>query len=240
MTTTQTDISTIRILIVDDQNLMRETIQMYLEHAKDIEVVGYAHNGTTAISQIEQLKPNVVILDLEMPGMDGLSSIKAIGDRFPETKILVFSSHEDRARINQAIAAGAKGYLVKGTPGEELANAVRSLNKGYFQLGPGLMEKLVISISNSATENSKTLEEKLIVALKKFKRDTNQQIANLVRTELDKNSGQLGHQLELKMLSYKNKHNELHKYARKIEYRLYLLILFQLLSLFTLAIYWII
>ncbi len=90
--------------------------------------------------------------------MEGLRSITAIRDCFPDTKILVFSSHEDRKRINQAIAAGVKGYLVKGTPGKELANALRSLNKGYFQLGPGLMEKLVISITNSAPENSKTLE----------------------------------------------------------------------------------
>lgn len=158
MTTVNTSICTIRILIVDDQNLIRETIQMYLSQEADLEAVGYAENGITTIEQIEKLSPDIAILDLEMPNTDGMQTIKTIQDRFVNTKILVLSSHEDREHINQAIEAGAKGYLTKETPAKELADAVRSVNKGYFQLGPGLMKKLIISISNSATENSRTLE----------------------------------------------------------------------------------
>lgn len=232
--------SAIRILIVDDQNLIRETIQMYLSQETDLEVVGHAENGTIALAQIEKLSPDVAILDWEMPDTDAIGTIKTIRDRFANTKILVLSSHEDREHINQAIEAGVKGYLTKGTPAKELADAVRSVNKGYFQLGPGLMEKLIISISNSATENSKTLEEKLIIALKKFKKHNNQQIDKIVKVELEKNSGYLEHQLELKVYGFKNKHNELYKYARKIEYKLYLSILLQVLFVFALAISWII
>ena len=239
MTTVNTNTSIVRILIVDDQNLIRETIQMYLSQEADLEVVGYAENGETALAQIEKLTPDVVVLDLEMPDTDGVGTIKTIRDRFASTKILVLSSHDDRDHINQAIEAGAKGYLTKGTPAKELANAVRSVNKGYFQLGPGLMEKLVISISNSANENSRTLEEKLIIALKRFKQDTNEQIGKLVQSQLSKNSAYSEHQLDLKIHGFKKKHNDLYTYARKIEYKLYLLILFQVLFVFSLAIAWI-
>lgn len=239
MTTANTDSQTIRIVIVDDQNLIRETIQMYLSQEMDLEVVGYGENGATAIAQIEKLSPDVAILDLEMPDTDGNGIIKTICARFPNTKILVLSSHDDRQHINEAINAGAKGYLTKGTPAKELAHAVRSVNKGYFQLGPGLMEKLVISMSNSANENTRSLEEKLIIALKKFKQATNEQITTAVTAELDQQSGYLEHQLELRMRSFKNKQNDLYKYLRRIEYRVYLILLVQILFIFSLAVYWI-
>ncbi len=184
MSIIETQSRTVRILIVDDQDLIRQTIQMYLEQEPDLKIIGYAKNGTEALKQIETLEPDIAIVDLEMPDMDGLTTIKIIRDRFIQTKILILSSHDARQHINQAIEAGAKGYLVKGTPAQELANAVRSLNKGYFQLGPGLMEKLVISISNSADTNNRSLEQKLIIALKKFKQDTNKQLDQLVETEL--------------------------------------------------------
>lgn len=240
MTTVMTDTSSIRILIVDDQNLIRETIQTYLSQEPDLKVVGYAENGTRALEQIAQLSPHVVILDLEMPDMDGLTAIQLIRDRFKDLKILVLSSHDDRDHINQAIEAGAKGYLTKGTPVRELANAVRSVNQGYFQLGPGLMEKLVISISNSDKTNSRTLEEKLIIALKRFKQDTNQQIDKLITEKLTENNRLSEHQLELKIHGFKRKHNDLYNYTRKVEYRMYLLLLFQVLFLFAVVVSWIV
>lgn len=240
MTTVMSNTSTgiIRILIVDDQNLIRETIQMYLEQEPDLKVVGYAEDGNGALEQIEKLTPDVVILDLEMPDMDGLTAIQIIRDRFKELKILVLSSHDDREHINQAIEAGAKGYLTKGTPASELAQAVRSVKQGYFQLGPGLMEKLVISISKSDQANTRTLEEKLIIALKKFKQDTNQQIDKLI-TERLPNHSSFEHQFELKIHGFKKKHNDLYNYARRVEYKLYLLLLFQVLFLFVVILSWI-
>ena len=238
MTTVKTNTSTIRILIVDDQNLIRETIQVYLEQEADLEVVGHAENGTEALKQIEKLTPDVVVLDLEMPDMDGLTTIKIIRDRFSQTKILVLSSYDDRTRINQAIEAGAKGYLTKGTPLPQLANVVRSVNQGYFQLGPGLMEKLVISLSYDEEQTSKSLEEKLIVALKKFKQDTNQQLPKLVKVELTESYENLERQLELKIYGFKKKHNDLYGYIRKVEFRLYLLVLLQALFIFGLAVVW--
>ena len=228
----------INVLIVDDQNLIRETIQVYLEQEADLEVVGHAENGTKALKQIEKLTPDVVVLDLEMPDMDGLSTIKAIRDRFSQIEILVLSSHDDRSRLNQAIEAGAKGYLTKGTPLQQLANVVRSINQGYFQLGPGLMEKLVISLSHDKEQTSKNIEQKLIVALKKFKQDTNQQLPTLVKAELQESYERLERQFELKIYGFKKKHNDLYGYLRKVEFRLYLLLLLQVLFIFGLAIVW--
>ncbi len=240
MSIIETQSRTVRILIVDDQDLIRQTIQMYLEQEPDLEIIGYAKNGTEALKQIETLEPDIAIVDLEMPDMDGLTTIKIIRDRFIQTKILILSSHDDRQHINQAIEAGAKGYLVKGTPAQELANAVRSLNKGYFQLGPGLMEKLVISISNSADTNNKSLEQKLIIALKKFKQDTNKQLDQLVETELLEINKHFDHEMELKILSFKKKQNQLLAYVRKVEFRLYLLLFFQVIVLFIILFYWLI
>jgi len=240
MTTVQPNTNTIRILVVDDQNLIRETIQIYLEQELDLKVIGYAKNGIEALKQIEKLDPDVVVLDLEMPGMDGLTTIANIRDRFNRTKILVLSSHDDRDRINQAIEAGAKGYLIKGTPAKELANAVRSVNQGYFQLGPGLMEKLIITISHNERKTSRSLEEKLIIALKRFKQDTNRQLVSIVQEELKQNNDDLGHQLDLKIHGLKKKHNELYSYIRQVEFKVYVLLLLQGLFLFGLALFWLI
>ena len=100
------------------------------------------------------------------------------------------------------------------------------------------MEKLVINISHNEQKTSRSLEEKLVVALKRFKQDTNQQLASLVERELKENSEDIEHQLELRIHRFKKKHNELYSYIRKVEFKLYILLLFQGLLLFALAISW--
>ena len=150
MNSTDLNIKTIKILLVDDRKIIRETVKMQLESAADLSIIGSADNGIVALQKIEQLKPDVVIIDLEMPGMDGITAIEIISDRFPETKSLVLSSHEEREYINQAIVAGAKGYLLKGTSGKDLAHAIRNIDQGYFQLGSGLLGKLS---SNTILQN---------------------------------------------------------------------------------------
>lgn len=190
MSTLTTQINcAVRILIVDDQKLIRKTIQIHLEQESDFVIAGSAATGEEAIEKIHLLEPDVVILDLEMPDMNGLTATKIIRERFPETKILVFSSHDERKYINQAIEAGAKGYLLKGTPQKELINAIRAVHQGYFQLGPGLWEKLAISINQEPESSVGSFEEKLLIALKKFKQDTDRNIINSIAietTELEK------------------------------------------------------
>jgi hemolysin D len=136
------DPTKIRILIVDDQNFVRKMLQYSLESQLDLEVVGTAHSGQDALAQIEQLRPNIALVDIEMPGMNGLIITRTISEQYAQTKVLVLSSHDDDSYIRDALQAGAKGYLLKNTPPEELAHAIRFVQRGYLQLGPGLFEKL--------------------------------------------------------------------------------------------------
>jgi DNA-binding NarL/FixJ family response regulator len=133
----------IRILLVDDQSLIRQGLRALLELEPDLEVVGEAENGHSAIALVETLHPDVVLLDIRMPLMDGVAVTKEIGQRFSETKVLVLTTFDDDEYVAQALRYGAKGYLLKDTPSEELAAAIRAVDKGYTQLGPGLVEKVI-------------------------------------------------------------------------------------------------
>jgi HlyD family secretion protein len=132
----------IRILIVDDQNFVRMMLQHMLCSVVDFEIVGVATSGHEALSQIETLQPDIALVDIEMPGMSGLEMIRTICERHAQTKVLVLSIHDDDDYIRNALKSGAKGYLLKNTPKEELAHAIRFVHLGYLQLGPGLFEKL--------------------------------------------------------------------------------------------------
>lgn len=132
----------IRILIVDDQNFVRKMLQYSLSSVADFEIVGTANSGSEAIAQIEQLHPDIALVDIEMPGMNGLEITRTISEQYPQTKVLVISIHDDESYIRDSLQAGAKGYLLKNTPPEELAHAIRFVQLGYLQLGPGLFEKL--------------------------------------------------------------------------------------------------
>lgn len=135
----------IRILLVDDQSFVRRFIIKSLESVINLDIVGTAENGQEAIKQIELLQPDVVLIDLEMPKMDGITATGIITQRFPNCKVLVFSSHKDGDRLQKALRAGASGYLLKGSPVGELTDAIRSVNNGYTQLSPGLLEKVLTS-----------------------------------------------------------------------------------------------
>ncbi len=134
--------ASIRILIVDDQNFVRKMLQYSLGSQLNLIVVGTANSGSDALIQLEQLHPDIVLVDVEMPGMNGLEMTQTINEQYPRTKVLVLSSHDDDSYIRDALQAGAKGYLLKNTPPEELAHAIRFVQRGYLQLGPGLFEKL--------------------------------------------------------------------------------------------------
>lgn len=136
----------IDVLIVDDQKTIHTILQSYLETEPDLNIVGFALNGEEALEQISNLQPNVVLMDLEMPVMDGLTATKIITDRFVNTKVLILTVHDNDRHLNQSLQNGAKGYLLKTTPAEELINAIRQVDKGYFQLGLELVEKYLYKI----------------------------------------------------------------------------------------------
>lgn len=146
---------TIRILLVDDQRMIREGLKALLITQPDLEVVGTADDGQAAIEQVETLKPDVVLMDMEMPGMDGVSATKVICSKFPGTKILVLSTFDNNEYITQSIAAGAMGYILKGTPAKDLTEAVRSIHRGYAQIGPGAFQKILPLVSKAESEKIK-------------------------------------------------------------------------------------
>jgi DNA-binding NarL/FixJ family response regulator len=138
----------IRILLVDDQSIIRQGLIALFELEPDLQIVGDADNGQTALALIERLwqsdqQPDVVLMDMRMPVMDGVAATQAISQHYPTLKVLVLTTFDDDELIGQAISVGAIGYLLKDTPSEELADAIRSVAKGYSQLGPGILQKMM-------------------------------------------------------------------------------------------------
>lgn len=140
----------IRLLLVDDESLIRRGLKALLKLEADLQVVGEADNGQTAMAQVEALQPDVVLMDIRMPIMDGVAATQEIVDRFPATKVLVLTTFDKDEYVAQALLNGAAGYLLKDTPSEEIAQAIRAVHKGYTQLGPGLGKKVIAQIPASA------------------------------------------------------------------------------------------
>lgn len=137
----------IRLLVVDDQSLICQGLKAMLSLEEDLEVVGIANNGEQALAQVESLRPDVVLMDVRMPVMDGRETTRKICQQYPQVKVLVLSTFDDSQYIADAIRAGARGYLLKDMPSEELAQAIRAVHKGYTQLGPGLLEKFAETVA---------------------------------------------------------------------------------------------
>ncbi|MGF1589392.1 MAG: response regulator [Pleurocapsa sp.] len=117
----------INILLVDDQALLCEVLKTWLDVEKDIQVLGVAHNGQDAIEEVEKLQPDIVLMDIDMPQMDGLKATKIISQRFPQVKVIFLSGHDDDVYLGKSLRAGAKGYLLKNTTADELVQKIRSV-----------------------------------------------------------------------------------------------------------------
>ncbi|BAU11929.1 two component transcriptional regulator, LuxR family [Leptolyngbya sp. NIES-3755] len=137
--------SKIRLLLVDDQQIIRQGLKSLLDVKPDLAVVGEAEDGQQAIAQVELLQPDVVLMDVRMPVMDGVAATRSIHERFSQTKVLVLTTFDDDEYVSQAIRVGARGYLLKDTHSDDLAAAIRAVHRGYTQMGPGLMEKAIAS-----------------------------------------------------------------------------------------------
>lgn len=154
----------IRILLVDDSNMIRQTLEHQLKSQADLIIVGSFNHAQAAIEQIETLDPDLVLMDIEMPGMDGIQATQALVSKMPQIKVITFSSHDDQEYIEQILNAGAKGYLLKTTPLEELTNCIRFAHKGYFQFSPGVLQK--VDSNAIAPCKSSVVEQQEIVPLK--------------------------------------------------------------------------
>jgi len=136
----------IRLVLVDDQHLIRQGLKALLELEPDLQVVGEAENGQAAMHLLQNLQPDVILMDVRMPVMDGVAATREITQHFPQIKVLVLTTFDDDQYVAAALRNGVIGYLLKDTPSEELAAAIRAVDKGYTQLGPGLVEKILAKV----------------------------------------------------------------------------------------------
>lgn len=143
--------NTIRILICDDHSVVREGLRALIATEADMEVVGEAVDGEKAVAAYHELQPDVTLLDMVMPRMDGLGAIRAIKEQFPNARILVLTSFAEDDMVFPAIKAGALGYLLKDSSPEELIRAIRDVNRGEASLHPSIARRLIMELSQPTT-----------------------------------------------------------------------------------------
>jgi DNA-binding NarL/FixJ family response regulator len=136
----------IRILLVDDHSFIRRALRISLADETCLEIVGEAANGQLAIEQVELLKPDVVLMDIQMPHLDGVEATKQICDRFPSIKVLILTVDETEEYVSHALKYGASGYILKNTSPEELSFAIQAVYRGYMHLDLNLGRKVIARI----------------------------------------------------------------------------------------------
>lgn len=155
----------IRILIADDHPVVRDGLRGILAGQDDLEVVGEAANGHQAVTQANALTPDVVLMDLRMPELDGVEAIKRLRDQLPTVRVLVLTTFDSDQDIVRAVAAGATGYLLKDTPRDELFRAVRAAAAGETVLAPGVASRLLGQIRTPPHEALSEREREVLSAV---------------------------------------------------------------------------
>lgn len=143
----------IRILVADDHPVVRDGLVAILATQPDFVVIGEAGTGTEAVERARELRPDVMLLDLEMPELDGVEALRRLSQSNPEVRVIVFTAFDTDERILGAVQAGAQGYLLKGAPRKELFDAVRVVHAGGSLLQPVVASKLLRQVSHPAQVN---------------------------------------------------------------------------------------
>lgn len=141
----------VRVLIADDQTLFREGIKDLLENEKIVEVVGEAADGNEAVRMAKKLKPDVILMDIKLPHLDGVSATRIVRKECPNTNVLILSSFEDEAHVMESIQAGANGYLSKMLPATELVNALKAFANDGVMIPQQVMGKLLQGLRQMST-----------------------------------------------------------------------------------------
>ncbi len=140
----------IRVLIADDQRVVRDGLSMLVSLIDDVEIVGLACDGTEAVRLAEEHRPDVILMDLRMPGVDGATATAQVRQRLPGTQVLVLTTYSDEAAILAALRAGALGYLTKDASAEQIEAAVRAVYAGQTHLDPAVQASLVATVTAQA------------------------------------------------------------------------------------------
>lgn len=175
----------ISIVIADDHSILRQGLKALLDAEKDLKVIGEAANGVQALEICEKLHPNILVLDISMPGLGGLEVTKQLKEHSPQTRILILSMHADETYVMESLRNGADGYILKDETASVLINAVRDVFAGKRYLSPSLSQKMIEAIIDRADSVSKdsldelTKREKQVLTLA-AQGNTNAQIAHIL------------------------------------------------------------
>lgn len=156
---------TIRILLVDDHAVVRQGLKMFLELDADLEIIGEAENGEQAVRLVGDLRPNVVLMDLLMPVMDGIKATAVIRRDYPDTEVIALTSVLEDASIMAAMRAGAIGYLLKDTQSDELCRSIRAAAAGQVQLSPQVAARLIQEVQAPLSPEKLTERETEVLCL---------------------------------------------------------------------------
>ncbi len=176
----------IKIMLVDDQRLMRDGLRTLMELEDDIDVIGEAENGAQALTLYEKLRPDVVLMDIRMPEMDGVEATRRLISNWPEARVVILTTFDDNEYVFDGLRAGAMGYLLKDVSGDELAEAVRTVSSGGALIEPSVARKVVAEFARIAPPSpsekqnlTEALSEREMEVLGRVARGlTNKEIAN--------------------------------------------------------------
>lgn len=174
-------IKKIKVLLVDDHPVVRKGLHSCLANRDNLKIVGEASNGTEALQKVKELDPDVVLMDINMPGMDGLEVTETLRKDSPRTRVLVLSVHDTREYVMRIVKAGARGYVLKDTPPEELVQAIETVNAGEAYFSPSvariaLNQYVAESDSNSPLTRLSEREREVLVQIAEGK--SNKEIAS--------------------------------------------------------------
>lgn len=155
MNTPPMNVSPITVLLVDDEDIVRYGLKAICQAEQSLHIVGEASNGQDAIAQTQTHQPDVILMDINMPGMNGIQATQTIRQQHAHTKVLILTAYEDDKHLVQAMQKGASGYLLKNTPPEDLACIIWAAHKGYMQVGPQLSHKLCEQLKPRHSDKAK-------------------------------------------------------------------------------------
>ncbi|MCS7042478.1 MAG: response regulator transcription factor [Bryobacteraceae bacterium] len=193
--------TTIRILLADDHSMVRQGFRRILEAQQDFEIVGEASDGREAVALAEQLRPDVVVMDVAMPGLNGIEATRRIVENSPRTRVLALSMHRDGVYVREILRAGARGYLLKDAFDADLIAAVRAVARGEGYIAPAVADSVLADYRQHVTDpiDLLTAREREILQLIAEGR-TNKEIASMLKLSVytvDAHRGRIMEKLNL-------------------------------------------
>jgi NarL family two-component system response regulator LiaR len=155
----------IRVMVVDDHDMVRRGLAAYFKTHPDLILVGEASDGLEALEVCQSQQPDVVLMDLIMPGMGGIEATRRIREKYPDTQVIALTSYQDKDLVQKAIRVGAISYLLKNVTGDDLADAVRSANAGHGTLSPEVTRDFIMSAQQPQLGDDLTPREREVLAL---------------------------------------------------------------------------